>query len=155
MTSSISVSLSLFNIAVSSYWSRLWFASWNRNGQSQEEFGYEWKFWSWAWSPVEWMSVYLFHSLCSPSCHPVLVEDPHTSSHMGSSAFQGVWQPARHSEDPLLMFQRSAARLFNFSASVARGAKAPNCCLEILSSALKKSDPLKCSCAGPCNPVHI
>lgn len=44
MTYFISVSLSLFSIAVSSYWSRLWFASWNRNGQSQKEFRYEWKF---------------------------------------------------------------------------------------------------------------
>lgn len=85
--------------------------------------------------------------------HPVPDEDP-LLSHMDSSALQGLWQPVRHSEDPPLMFQRPVAQLHNFPVSVARGAKALNCCLEMLSGSLK-SKPLKCSCAGLCDPVHI
>ncbi|KAK5927513.1 hypothetical protein CgunFtcFv8_012662 [Champsocephalus gunnari] len=69
-----------------------------------------------------------------PASHPVRVEDSShllSSHHMDSSAFQGLWQAARHSEDPNVS-------AFS-SSSVARGAKALNCCLEILGSALKKA----------------
>lgn len=69
--------------------------------------------------------------------HLVPVEDPFLCR---------LFQPVRHCEEPPLMSQHSV--------SVARGAKALNCCLETLSGSLKNK-PLKCSCAGLCNPVHI
>ncbi len=84
------------------------------------------------------MNVSVFVPLSFSVLHPSILSwlrilsSAGSSSHMDSSAFQGLWQPVRHSEDPPLMFQRSAARLHNFPASMARGAKALNCCLEIL-----------------------
>lgn len=135
MTSFISVSQSLFNIAVSSYWPRLWFPSWNRNGQSQKEFRYEWKFGAEHEAlKSECLCICSTLFFCSPSLYPVLVEDqqalPAVWTHLH---FRVSGSTVRHSEDPPLMFQRSAARLHNFPASVAGGAKALNCCLEILS----------------------
>lgn len=71
--------------------------------------------------------------------HPVPVEDPLFQPYgLWISALQALWQPARHSEDPPLMFQRSVAQLHNIPASVATGAKALNCCLEMLSGSLKE-----------------
>lgn len=97
--------------------------------------------WSGARSPVERLSARLFHSLffLLSRLRILSSSSSSSSSHTDSSASRGSpWQPPRHSEDPALMFRRSVARLHHFPVSVARGAKALNCCLEMLSGSFRK-----------------
>lgn len=122
--------------SVSLLWSQLWFAAWRRNKTVAERIQIQVEIWCGARGPVEWMSMYLFHSLffypsilsrltilTSPNCRPAIRTHLH---------FRVRGKPVRHPEDPPLMFQRSAAWDHNFPSSVVRGAKALNCCLEIL-----------------------
>lgn len=135
------VSLNLFNIPVCSCWSWLGLDSGREMDSHRKD--------SDTSGSVSVLVLFSVFPLSILSWLRIL-SSASSTSHLDSSAFQGLWQPVRHSENPPLMFQCLAAWLHNFPASMARGAKALNCRLEILSGSLKKKSVLVQDCATRC-----